>query len=152
MAYDYRYDLPGDTPCLPYVEEKIPEELPGKDMAAPYVEWNHDSNKLVIWFDVALTIGESSILDGIVSDSLGLVKVLKRRDLILNEIFESVTSQAQANRVFSVLNAYPLGGFALDQLNYDLAREQVQLARQDDIIDDDDMALILSKIPDGKYE
>ena len=151
MTVEYKYEDLEKLPCLAYMDEFAgPPTLPEKfcDISMHPVEmWLH------VWFEDALSTEDKAALDTVVSDSLGKKKVVKRREVIMGEIFALASQdQAQIGRLLDALDNYPGMAIALDNLNYALARMRVEKVYTDGAITEADRDLVLSTIPTEEYE
>jgi len=148
----YRYDNLVPLACLAYVEDKVHTSAM-TDKAYTDISLNPEEGWLDIWFDTNLSVGDKTILDGIVSDSQGIILIKKPRTRIMAEIlFTAEPDPAQLSRLLDALDSYPSVAIALDGMNYELARMRVAKVLADGAITEDDYDLVMAIIPASKYQ
>ncbi len=151
MSIEYAYTDLAALPCFAYIDDYLAaSEMTNKNMVD--ISMHPEEMWLKVWFDVALSAEDKALFDTIVTDSLGKVKVVKRREAIMAEILSSVSSQEQLGRLLNALDDYTSMAIALDNLNYDLARLRVQKVTDDGAITEADRDLVYSTIPLNAFE
>lgn len=110
------------------------------------------SIRLTVNWDSELNVEDKIILDDIVEDSLGKKRNNKSRETIMQEIFNTAEPKVQLSRLISALNVMATMIAALDNLNFDLARDLTMQALKRGLILQEDYDFVISKIPVGKYE
>jgi hypothetical protein len=154
MSVTYTYADLDPAPCLPYVITQVYYGVVGQ-MDIGDMNWSEATRVLTVQWGHELTVDEKDLLDMVVVNSLGKVRIYKDRNKIMDEIFWTALAMGGQPRVWNLvlgLNKVPALIVALDNGNYPLARSLVDYALAQAWITQDDHDLALSKIPEHEYE
>lgn len=151
MSTEYKYEDLTAIPNQAYIDTYlVTSAMTNKNMVD--ISFNPEEMWLKVWFDLELSAEDKTIFDGIVSDSLGKVKVVRRREAIMSDILIAATPDSeQLSRLLDALDDYTSMAIALDNLNYALARSRVEKVYTDGRITEDDRNLVLTYIPTEAY-
>lgn len=147
----YEYLNLTEIPCQPYIEQYVAASAMLNTNLVD-ISYHPEEKWLKVWFDPELDASDKTMLDGIVADSKGKTKIIKRREVIMSEILVSATSQEQLGRLLDAIDSYTSMAIALDNLNYALARSRVEKVYTDGAITEADRDLVLLTIPTAEYE
>lgn len=155
MSVVYTYENLSPVPCTPYIITMVYYGGVDGQMDVGVINWEQSTQTLTVEWGHELTVDQKDLLDAIVVNSLGKVRVYKDRNKIMDEIFWTALSQGGQPRVWALvlgLNKVPALIVALDNGNYPLARSLVDYALLQSWITQDDHDLALTRIPEHEYE
>lgn len=155
MSTTYTYEGLTPDPCVQYIFTQVYYGAIEGQMDIGDIGWEGGSRTLTVHWGHELTAGQKALLDAVVADSLGKVRVSKERVKIMDEIFWTAFSEGGFPRVITLcdgLDKVPSLLAALDNFNYPLAHQRLGYALAQGWISQADHDLAASRIPPNEYE
>lgn len=154
MTTTYTYENMDVEPCLAYILNQVYYGVVGQyDIGS--MGWDSGTQVLTVEWGHDLAPAEKAALDGVVTASVGKVRIYKDRPKIMDEIFWEAAANGGMPRVIALcdgLDKVPSLMAALDNYNYPLAQQRLGYALSQTWITQADHDLALSKIPEHEYE